>query len=66
MSNRRQFGCIENKLYHTGTIGNARKRTGAQGKDVIMPDKGHHECPINAQTSTHTPSPVVIAAVICL
>ena len=62
MSNRHQFGCIENTWEHTGTPGKAQERTGAQRKDLIMYDKGHCKLPINARTIMHLPSAVVVAA----
>ena len=52
---------MENTQEHTGTPGNAQERTVAQGKDVIMSEKGHCEFRINAQTSTHLLSDVVVA-----
>ena len=42
---------------------NSQEITGAQGKDVIMSDKGHCECLIKAQMSTHLPSDVVVDVV---
>ena len=64
MSNRVQFGCIDYTQEHTVTPGNAQERTGLHGKDVIMSDKGHLECQINAQTSIQLPSVVVVADVL--
>ena len=64
MSTRRQFGFIENTWEHIGTPGNSQERTGAQGKDFIMTEKGHNVCPINAPMSTHLPSAAVVADVI--
>ena len=62
MSDRHQFGCIENTWEHTGTPGKAQERMGAQRKDLIMYDKGYRKFLINARTIMHLPSAVVVTA----
>ena len=63
MSKIGRFGCIENALERTGTPGNVQERTLTHGQDVIISEKGHCEFRINAQTSTHLPSDLVVADV---
>ena len=61
MSKIFQLGCIKNTRE---THRNAQERTGAQGEDVIISDKGHCKFPVNAQTNTHLLYAIVVAAVI--
>ena len=53
---RERTGMHRNSQEHIGEHG------GAARERNIMYDKGHHELPINAQTSTHLTSAVVVSA----